>query len=62
MGSCGEELPMLDPEEDLTQRPVFVLLKNNHMDEEELTTVSCEEFLVKELFNLVLRSYRVTEM
>ena len=62
MGSCGEKLPMLDPEEDLTQRPVFVLLKNNHMDEEELTTVSCEELLVKELFNLVLRSYRVTEM
>ena len=62
MGSCGEELPMLVPEEDLTQQPVFVLLKNNHMDEEELTTVSCEELLVKELFNLVLRSYRVTEM
>ena len=60
MGSCEEELPMLDPEEDLTQRPVFVLLKNNHMDEEEFT--SCEELLVKELFNLVLRSYRVTEM
>ena len=59
MGSCGEELPMLGPEEDL---PVFVLLKNNHMDEEEFTTVSCEELLVKELFNLVLRSYRVTEM
>ena len=53
---------MLDPEEDLTQRPAFVLLKNNHMDEEELTTVSCEELLVKELFNLVLRSYRVSEM
>lgn len=62
MGSCGEELPMLVPEEDLTQQPVFVLLKNNHMDEEELTTVSCEESLVKELFNLVHRSYRVTEM
>ena len=62
MGSCGEELPMLELEEDLTQRPVFVLVKNNHMDEEEFTTVSCEELLVKELFNLVLRSYRVTEM